>query len=114
MKCEFCNKEIEGQTFKSRGGNQFCNFSCFESYYLLKIEQLTKSEKSWHDEWYKQREIIARLGCDGCSGIEEQFKKNKLAQEKINKQEHAENILTQDECNCGSHNDSICIVRFHI
>jgi hypothetical protein len=79
MKCDYCDSEIKKETcYKSLLVEKFfCNFRCCEKYMVSKIEQLTKAEKLWHEEWFKQREIIGRLGCNGCKGIQETYNENK-------------------------------------
>ena len=68
MKCDFCNKDISNKDSTTSKGCKyhFCNYCCLEDFYIQKIEQLTISEKNWHEEWYKQREIIGQLGYQHC------------------------------------------------
>lgn len=66
MKCYFCDKDINNslEFHVSKDSKCFCNFECTEKYYLMKIDRLTISEKAWHEEWFKLREIIGRLGLE--------------------------------------------------
>lgn len=74
MKCEFCQREIES-IVKSFDGKCFCSYDCLEKSYIIKIDQLTKSEKAWHEEWYNLRKIIGNMGCKYI--VESRFDKNK-------------------------------------
>ena len=81
MKCEFCEKEMPDDWKhilfqRKRNDKLFCDDDCLENFYIRKIDQLTKSEKAWHDEWFKQREIIGKLGCKYV--IEPRFESNKI------------------------------------
>lgn len=110
MKCEHCGIDMPDMYYDCSKpckslveGKMFCNNNCMEQYYLAKIEKLTKSENAWHEAWYQQREIIGRLGCHGCIGIQEGYDRNKSAMEVIKQLDNTDKILTQDECDCGCH-----------
>ena len=87
MKCEYCDRELPHVCEpsdpnyilceKNKEGKMFCNFQCIENFYCAKIAQLTKAEKAWHEAWYKQREIIGRLGCHGIKSINEKYEDNR-------------------------------------
>lgn len=63
MKCQLCDKEISS-FHKTIDEKYFCDIICSEKYYTNTIKLLTVSEKNWHDEWFKSREIIGRLSLD--------------------------------------------------
>ena len=74
MKCECCEKDIpdiapglfpdQYHHIQSKDGKMFCGNYCLQTYYIDKITQLTKSDKTWHDEWYKSRDSIGKISLE--------------------------------------------------
>lgn len=64
MKCEFCNHSIDNNPINNKFGKSFCSDICKENCYVQTINDLKKSEKAWHNEWFNMRDIVGRLGLE--------------------------------------------------